>query len=92
MAEICFEGKAQVWLRFEECTTNFKTWNQLKEQILRRFLGPRDGALLYRLFTVKQHSTVAKYQVQFELLATSMGTLDELTLTAIFINGLHEHI
>lgn len=58
--------------------------------MLRRFLGPTDGALLHKLFAVRQLGFVPDYRAQFELLAASVGPLDEPTLIAILINGLEE--
>lgn len=60
--------------------------------MLQRFLGPTDGSLLQRLFTVKQNGLVADCRAQFELLAASIGQLDEATLTAVFTNGLEDQV
>lgn len=60
-------------MRFKERDVTFSSWEHLKGLMLQRFLGSEDGALLHRLFAVKQVGKVANYRAQFEMLAASVG-------------------
>ena len=44
------------------------------------------------MFALKQTGLVAEFRTQFELLAASVGQLDESTLSDVFVNGLMEHV
>ena len=89
---VCFEGEAQSWLRFEERDTPFSFWEELKTQLLQRFLGPDEGTLIRRFFAVKQSGTVLEYRSQFEMIAAAVGKMEESYMIAVFVNGLEEKI
>ena len=52
-AGVCFEGVAQAWLRFEERSHAFTSWEELKKQFLNRFVGLQDGSILHCFFDVQ---------------------------------------
>ena len=52
-AGVCFEGVAQAWLRFEERSQAFTSWEELKKQFLNRFVGFQDGSILHCFFDVQ---------------------------------------
>ena len=89
---VCFEGVAQAWLRFEERSHAFTSWEELKKQLFNKFVGLQDGSILHRFFVVRQQGSVAEYRARFEHLAASLSKLEEETMAAIFVNALNEKL
>ena len=56
---VCFEGVAQAWLRFEEQSHAFTSWEELKKQLLNRLVGLQDGSILHHFFAVQQQGSMA---------------------------------
>ena len=89
-AGVCLRGAALAWLQWEENRRPYLTWEELKGQLLQRFLPKRKGTQQQRLLSLRHTSSVVQYRNDFEALTIPLKHLDDETLVAVFLNGLEE--
>lgn len=86
-AVVCFEGDALSWYYYEEGRRPFRSWDELKIQLLERFQLTQEGALHDQLFSLQQTTTVREYRRQFEVLSAPLSDLSESILEIVFRKG-----
>ncbi|KAF4368086.1 hypothetical protein F8388_002697 [Cannabis sativa] len=91
-AILCLEGPALRWFRWENRRREIRSWGELKDLLLRRFLPAHEGSAYDRFLALQQTSTVQEYRQQFEALTASLGTVAEPLLESAFMKGLNAEI
>lgn len=91
-ASFHMEGAAYAWNKWVMKNQLVRNWREFLEALLLRL-----GTSLYddpkaALKELKQSSTVAEYQSQFEALSTKVSRLSEQWLVSFFIVGLQENL
>ncbi|KAF4380195.1 hypothetical protein F8388_020377 [Cannabis sativa] len=91
-AVLCLEGPALRWFRWENRRREIRSWGELKDLLLRRFLPAHEGSAYDRFLALQQTSTVQEYRQQFEALTASLGAVAEPLLESAFLKGLNSEI
>ncbi|KAF4365520.1 hypothetical protein G4B88_025699 [Cannabis sativa] len=91
-AVLCLEGPALRWFRWENRRREIRSWGELKDLLLRRFLPAHEGTTYDRFLALQQTSTVQEYRQQFETLTAALGTVAEPLLESAFMKGLNSEI
>uniref|UniRef100_A0A0D3A714 PITH domain-containing protein n=1 Tax=Brassica oleracea var. oleracea TaxID=109376 RepID=A0A0D3A714_BRAOL len=88
----CFDGEALLWYRWERDRNPFRSWNQMKYQVLEQYSSNKDTSAGERLLTLRQTGTVREYCSDFKNLAMNAPELMEEVLELAFIVGLNTKI
>ncbi|KAF4380020.1 hypothetical protein G4B88_030012 [Cannabis sativa] len=91
-AVLCLEGPALRWFRWENGRREIRSWGELKNLLLRRFMPAHEGSTYDRFLALHQTTTVQEYRQQFEALTATIGTVAEPLLESAFMKGLNEEI
>ncbi|CAM8929105.1 unnamed protein product [Rhodiola kirilowii] len=86
-ASICFEGKALHWHQWREMQQPFRSWDELKSELSKRFRG-QPGRVHEEFFALMQDSTVEAYRENFERLSVGLRGLPTDALVGTFMKGL----
>nr|GEV75684.1 splicing factor SF3a60 homolog [Tanacetum cinerariifolium] len=87
-AMMCLEGSALSWSRWSANKEPFRTWEELKSQMLIRFQSSQAGNLHGQFFSITQNGTARDYVMTFEKMAAQLTGLQEEVQEGIFIKGL----
>ena len=68
---LCFTGEALSWYCWERNRNSFECWEQMKSRVLKQFSTVRDSSARERLLSLRQTSSVKKFQKEFIALASN---------------------
>lgn len=89
---VCMEGKALHWFLWSESRRPWRSWSELKRELVAQFHHLQNGDEYERLMALWKASTVSEYRENFvALFATIPGAAEEVLIGA-FKNGLREEI
>ncbi|KAJ9559068.1 hypothetical protein OSB04_013682 [Centaurea solstitialis] len=89
---ISFEGDALKWFQWENKRHPIKSWEILKQLILRQFRSLASGSLCEQFLAVKQVGSVDDYRRKFVEMAAPLDGIPEEIFLSQFINGLNSMI
>ena len=92
VASVCMEGRTSGWFQWADAQEPFRSWRELRAVVLRRFSCAREVDPVEQLMPLKQRTSVADYQDEFESTAAQMQGVPEAIFKGAFLHGLREDI
>jgi len=92
VAAYAVEGRALTWFRWWEPSTQFHSWLDFREEVLRRFQPEHLQNPYELLLQLKQEKSMREYKDNFEMYASPLRIVDRQFLIGIFLNGLKTEV
>ncbi|XP_024027268.1 uncharacterized protein LOC112093319 [Morus notabilis] len=92
VASVCLEGQALGWFQCADAQNPFRSWQELRAAVLRRFGRAREVDPVEQLMALRQRMSVVEYRDEFEVTAAHMHGVPKTVFKGAFLHGLREDI